>query len=222
MEPIADDVWTATQDFDLPGGVCIPGRMNVVRLSGGRLWVHSPLPPSDATLGFVRSLGPVGWIVSPSMLHHLGLTGWHRAFPDAEVLGPDGLAAKVPDVPIRPWRGVPEAWGGALDAVSIDGAPGLSELCVLHRPTGTLFVADLLFHLIGPMNLMTSALTTVLGTRGRLARSRVWSVYTKDATRVRASVAAVAAWPIQRLVPCHGAVLEDPGGARTRAALAAF
>jgi len=222
MERIADEVWTATQDFALPGGVCIPGRMNVARLPDGSVWVHSPLPPAGPTLDFVRALGPVKWIVSPSMLHHLGLAGWHRAFPDADVLGPDGLAAKVPEVPVRTWQGVPAGWGGVFDAVTIDGAPGLSELCLLHRPTGTLFVADLLFHLIGPMNAVTSVLTTVLGTRGRLARSRVWSVYTKDAARVRASVAAVAALPIERLVPCHGAVLEDPGGARTRAALAAF
>ena len=43
----------------------------VVRLPDGRLFLHSPIAPSDDLAREVEALGPVAYLVAPNKFHHL-------------------------------------------------------------------------------------------------------------------------------------------------------
>ncbi|MDQ2763900.1 MAG: DUF4336 domain-containing protein [Pseudomonadota bacterium] len=91
LKPVADDLWIV----DGPEirmryfGLRLPftTRMTIIRLSDGRLWVHSPTEPTTELRREISALGPVGFLVSPSRLHTTWLSAWQRHWPDAATAG---------------------------------------------------------------------------------------------------------------------------------------
>ena len=47
----------------------VGGRMGVVKMRDGSLWIHSPIELDDATRREVDALGPVKFVVSPNYEH---------------------------------------------------------------------------------------------------------------------------------------------------------
>ncbi|GAL10299.1 hypothetical protein JCM19233_1276 [Vibrio astriarenae] len=52
-----------------------------MKLSSGKLWVHSPIQLSESTKHQVDKLGEVVYLVAPNHLHHLFLPEWLCAIP---------------------------------------------------------------------------------------------------------------------------------------------
>ena len=60
--------------LDVPfraGGLELGGRMTVIRLPDGGLWIHSPVRFEPAHRAAVDALGPVRFLVAPNLMHHL-------------------------------------------------------------------------------------------------------------------------------------------------------
>ena len=196
MQPIADGVW------QVPGpslrflGATIPSRSTIVRLHEGQLLVYSPI----ADMPGVEAHGRVAHIVEPSRLHHRFVATARERWP----------AATVHERELR-------LADPAIEAIHIDGVPKLDELVLFHRPSGTLVVADFLFHMTAA-NLFTRLAFAITGVGGnRVAQSREWKWARKDAAAARASVERVLAWPIERVAFCHGEpVAIDAAGLATR------
>jgi hypothetical protein len=210
LTELAPDLYVADDQLRLPGGVWFPLRMTVIRLPGGGLWLHSPLAASDERVAAVAALGPVEHIVAPNRYHHLFAADWKQRFPAARLLGAPGLAGKRPDLALDGELGAAtaEPWAQVIDAVPIAGAPRISETVFCHRPSGTLLCTDLLFHIEAPRNAATRLVLRLVGAHGRLARSRLWTLARKDRAAYDASVEQLLALPFDRLVPCHGSVVE--------------
>jgi hypothetical protein len=209
LEPIAADVWGVPGEESFPGGVRLPTRMTVVRLPDGSVWLHSPVPLDEATAREIDAIGPVGHVVAPSLLHHLHAAAARRRWPGAKLYGAVGLAEKRPDLEIDQELGDQTAWGSVIATCRLRGAPRINEVVFFHHPSGTLLCTDLVFNLARPANLATRLVTTVWGTNGRLAASRLWGwVFVEDRAAMAASVRAALDWPIERVVPCHGDVVE--------------
>src|SRR3546814_4281084 len=51
-----------------PASIPFPTRMTVVRLAGGRLWVHSPIAPDTVLFAAFDAPGDVAWLVAPNRL----------------------------------------------------------------------------------------------------------------------------------------------------------
>ena len=221
LVPVGPELWTAEHLLGLPGGVHLPGRMTVARLPGGRLLLYSPVPLTDALGATVDVLGAVTWLVAPSRQHHRFVAPWLARYPGAALHGVEGLARKRPELPWRALDPAAPPFGEALEAQLVAGAPGMNEVVLFHRPSRSLLVADLLFNVTRPANRATHALLWLTGTRGQLAMSRVWRLYTRDRPALKASLERVLAWDFARLLPGHGAVFagSDPRAA-ARAALA--
>ena len=83
MEKLAQEIWIfngePVQFFGLPFST----RMTVVRLAGGYLWVHSPIRLSESITRQIDSLGSVKYLIAPNHLHHLFLSAWIAAYPNA-------------------------------------------------------------------------------------------------------------------------------------------
>ena len=67
-EVIPGIVWAAERAF-VWFGIDVGGRMAVVRLADGSIWVHSPVPLDPDLKVEIDKLGPVQHIVSPNYEH---------------------------------------------------------------------------------------------------------------------------------------------------------
>lgn len=73
-------------------------RMTIVRLESGKLWLHSPVAPSELIHRQVNEIGEVACVVAPNTLHHLSLGSWMREYPEAKLYGVEGLPEKRTDL----------------------------------------------------------------------------------------------------------------------------
>jgi glyoxylase-like metal-dependent hydrolase (beta-lactamase superfamily II) len=221
LTAVAPDLWSHVHRNRLPGGGSLQGRMNVVRLGDASTLVHSPTPVDDALAAQIAALGRVAYIVAPNCYHHLHVTAFLARFPDAKVYGAPGLAQKCPDLPLAGTLddGAAVPWAGALDHITLPGAPKLNEVVFLHRASRSLLVTDLLFNVTSPDGWMAALMLRVMGTYKRFGPSRLlrWRL-TKDRRALKAGVERMLAWDFVRVLPAHGDVFEasDPRLARER------
>lgn len=221
LERVDDAVWTVSAKQALGGGLEMGARMTVIRLPDGGLWLHSPIAIDDAVAAAIDALGPVRHLVAPNRLHHLYLGDAQRRWPQATTWGAPGLAAKRADLRFDQVLGddAPARWGGVIAAVTIDGAPTVSETVFVHRPSGSLIVGDLLFAFRRAPNLRTRLVLWMMGVHGGLRQSRAWWFFTRDRAAAAASAAQLLALPVDRAIPCHGEVIDRGGHEATAAAL---
>ncbi len=216
LAPLADDLWEARDELRLPGGVIFPVRMTVVRTGGG-LVLWSPITIDDALAEELAALGPVTHLAAPNCFHHLYLEAAAERYPDALMLGAPGLADKRSDLSFDGLL-AGAALGAELELLPVAGIPKLNEVLLLHRPSRTLVVTDLVFHVLeakGPMSWFV--FRVVAGTLGRCAQSRLVRWITADREGYATSLEVALAQDFDRLVMAHGEVIETGG----REALAA-
>jgi Domain of unknown function (DUF4336) len=193
-------------------------RMTVVRLGDGRLLLHSPVAIDDALMQALVALGPVGYLVAPNRFHHLRMPDATQRFPEARVFGAKGLREKARGVRVDEVLSeeIPAEWAPALDLCPVFGAPEMSEVAFFHKKSRTLLVSDLLFNIVEPEGLATKMVLTLMGTRGRLAKSRLWWKFTNDKKAFGASIEKIMNWDFDRLIMAHGNIVEND--AKNRAA----
>ncbi|WIG93296.1 DUF4336 domain-containing protein [Myxococcus sp. SDU36] len=218
---VADDVHVLAVEFRI-GGMDLGGRMTAVRLPDGGLWLHSPVRCSPEARAAVDALGPVRFLVAPNLMHHLYVRDWAAAYPDAKVAAPAALRRKRPDLRIDLELGdtAEAGWAGVLDQVRVQGMPRVDELLFFHRPSKTLFVTDLAFNVHRTPSWFTRLYLKLSGAWQRLAPSLLVRAVIKDREAVRASLARAQAWDVERVVVCHGDVVEQGGREAVRNAFA--
>ncbi|NOK01836.1 MULTISPECIES: DUF4336 domain-containing protein [Myxococcus] len=220
---VADDVHVLAVEFRI-GGLDLGGRMTAVRLPDGGLWLHSPVRFSPEARAAVDALGPVRFLVAPNLMHHLYVQDWAAAYPDAKVAAPAALRRKRPDLRIDLELGdtAEASWAGVLDQVLVQGMPKVDELLFFHRPSQTLFVTDLAFNVHRTGSWFTRMYLKLSGAWQRLAPTMLVRSVIKDREAVRASLARAQAWDVERVVVCHGDVVEQGGREAVRNAFARF
>lgn len=220
MRPLAEDLWT----LELPlvvGGLHLGTRTTAVRLPDGGLWLHSPGPIER--LGGLAALGPVRHVVAPNRLHNRFVAAAKAAFPDAIVWAPAGIRSRVPDLPVdRELAAASSAdWREVIDLLAIGGLPDVEEWVFLHRPSRTLLLTDLAFHLRHSDHAPTRWGMTLNGAYGCFGPSRLFRwVLLRDRAALRASLDRVLAWDFDRVVVAHGEVVESGGRDTLRDAFA--
>lgn len=191
-------------------GIRLRARTSVIRLDDGHLLVHSPAPPSDGWLKQLADLGEVSWLVVPNCFHHLGTPAAAAAFPDAKILAPRSAAARNPalriDVGIHEPKfaeAVPE-----FALLPLEGVPFLDESLLYHRPTETLFGADVVLRADDNdhWSWRFAARMTGCFERVRVPPDVRKKVVDKEATS--RSLQALQTLPIKRLIVGHGSVIE--------------
>lgn len=209
LHALDTDLWTAAAPFRV-AGLHIGTRTSVARLPDGGLWVHSPLRWEPAWRDALEPLGPVRFLVAPNLVHHLFLREWSEAFPEARLFGAVGLPDKRRDLR---FHGVladhPDpAWQEVLDQALLYGVPRTNEVAFLHRPSGTLILTDLAFHIVGPVPWSTRLYLRIGRCHGRLACTAIMRAAIRDRNALRASLERVLAWDFDRISVCHGEVVE--------------
>lgn len=220
LQSIAPDLWHLQHFFTFLG-LRISSRMTVVRLRDNKLWLHSPVPLTPQLRAELESLGQVAYIVAPNKTHHLFVGPYAAAFPDAIMFGAPGLARKRPDLQglrILSPTGEPE-WQDQLDQVFVAGIPALKETAWFHRASRTLILTDLCQWWQGNLSLAISLYSVAAGVRKQLAVPRTIRRVIKDRAAAATSAQKILAWPFERVIVSHNAIVEDGAYQKVKHAL---
>jgi glyoxylase-like metal-dependent hydrolase (beta-lactamase superfamily II) len=137
--------------------------MLLVKLTSGALAVFSPVAlTEDAKAKVTEMGGNVGYIVALDYEHHIFISQWAKQYPNAKIIGPEGLPekrAKQNDEMIGKEEfavvftkankreiKISEEFDADFDYEYVDGHANL-EIVFFYRPDKVLIQADLLFNL---------------------------------------------------------------------------
>lgn len=201
-------------------GMRIVTRMSVIRLPDGALLVISPLILTPDLERELRALGPVREIASPNKIHNQGLESFARAWPEARLWASPGLPERRPDLRFHGTLGdEPEApWRGVVDQICTQGNVFFSEVVFFHRPSRTLIVADLVENLVGEAGLTWAGrlMMRAMGIYGKALPSPELRMFTMDGAAAAEALDRIAAWPFERILLAHGALIESDAHAVLR------
>lgn len=216
LTPFVTDLWVKQYPVRM-GGCAFPGRMTVVRLSDGRVLIHSPCPIDSATKAELDELGPVAFIVAPGNFHHLHVAPCQSLFPGARTYVCPGIRGKRPDLAFDGELGdTPEpGWAQDLDQVVVRGGRLMSEVAFFHRPSRTLILVDLIENMgdstPGTNRLLRFFWKYVFGMWNVPMPAPEYRLAWKDKSVARESLERILAWPIERVLISHGEpLLESP------------
>jgi hypothetical protein len=145
LVPISENIWVLEGDNVDFHGFAYPTRSVIIRLQNGGLWVWSPIKLSEQLRSECGTIGRPAHLVSPNKLHHLFLSDWHAAFPEAKLWGPASTIRKRRDLPFQPplIDNPPAAWVGQIDQCWFRGSLMMDEIGFFHPPSRTAILADL-------------------------------------------------------------------------------
>jgi len=236
---VTSNIKTFSVPFNRFGQIKIGGRATLVKLSSGALAVFSPVALTPEVKEAVRGFGNnLKYIIAPDIEHHIFISDWAKAYEGAQLIGPEGLPEKRAtnkDIPHVPFNIVFKAATKATQKISqefdadfeyeyVDAHPN-KELVFFYKPDKTLIEADVLFNLpateqyskspesptTGPLTKFFGFLQTTQGTAIWQKRT-LWYMFSKsDRPGYNASIQRIDKWDYEKIIPCHGDVIEQGG-----------
>ena len=228
LEPLGPELWVADGGTVSFFGFDYPTRMAVVRLDGGGLWVWSPIALDDELEAEVRALGPVRHFVSPNKLHHLFVSAWKSAFPDAKLWGTSSAIARFPAIHFSGalTGDPPPDWAGQIDQYHFTNSRFLDEVTFFHRKSRTAIIADLsqpfsedFLKAHWPLWLRWVAKRVGMVEGKGYGPIELRLTFRRRA-EARAKVRALIAEEPERVVVAHGEIVRSGGAAYLRRAFA--
>lgn len=179
----------------------------------------------------------VKYIVAPDCEHHMALKSWKEQFPSARFIGPEPLNEKKKAEGISMDYAFTEKYASKLltaESWTSDGTIDMpkeltaefdfayfpkhvnKELVLLHKPSRTLITADLFFNLPAFDQYQGCKITATSGL------SYLTKFMTIDSWIMRktfgsmlpptdgVALNAIYDWDFQRVIPCHGDIMEGP------------
>mmetsp|Transcript_14907 Transcript_14907/g.34601 ORF Transcript_14907/g.34601 Transcript_14907/m.34601 type:complete len:358 (-) Transcript_14907:1187-2260(-) len=149
LTPIANGFYTGDRPFYW-NKIDVGGRMCVIKLDDGNLWIHSPVDLDEETIDALQKLGNVKYVVSPNYEHLKYAKKWSDQYPDAFMWGCPGLSSKLQDIE---WEGeIPYNLTGLSNSVQLKNCWDFDEIVPLHlnieiNPfTGRPFFNEVIFY----------------------------------------------------------------------------
>jgi len=203
------NLWVLDKPFQKMG-IDLGGRMTVIKLPSGGLWIHSPVRTTPEDRAALDRLGPVQHIVAPNDAHHLFVGEFRSCYPEARLHVAPGLPRKDPrlDGDELTAEKTKAAWEGAIEQQFIAGFPRLNETVFLYGRT--LIVTDLVFNITHVDGLLTQLFMALDGALTGVRATRIVRALLKDQDKARASLERVLTWDFERLIVTHGEVYS-PG-----------
>lgn len=214
-EVIPGKLWAAERPF-IWYGIDVGGRMAVVRLDDGSLWVHSPVPLDPSLKEEIDKLGTLRYVVSPNYEHCGFAQQWVDAYPTAVAYACPGLVEKRPDIKYSKTVGntddPPAEWNGEFELAWLDcehnpfnGQPFFNEVVFYHKPSQALFVSDLFWNYPTKETPFGTWLWKQGMDRIYLPFYKKFMLYKRD--RFYQQLQRIENWDWETLVPCHGDVV---------------
>jgi hypothetical protein len=215
LERVDGGIWIAEGPTVSFYGFPYPTRMTLVRLSGGDLWICSPIELDAGLEREVRGLGPLRYVVSPNKIHHLFLGRWAKAWPQAKLYASPGLARRRRDLPFAAELGddPDPAWAGDIDQVIFHGSFAMEEVAFFHRTSRTAIFTDLIQKFdaarLGGWRGLVMKLDGLVGPNGSTPRE--WRLSFLNRRAARRALHEAVAWNPERLIIAHGEWVRRDG-----------
>jgi len=218
---VAKDIWTieggVVQYAIGPVKVPCPTRMTVLHDGAGGLLLHSPVELSSQLVDALAEIGTVAYLMAPNSFHYLHLNAWAEAFPLAEVLVAPAIPshASLPERAQIIRREPSNRLKNVVDCIEVDGGSWV-ELALLHRPSRTLILTDLIqnFETGRMQGVLAKALLTIGGATGQPPSAsiemRLAALLHRKKKGIRKSFQAIKDWRPERILIAHGASLSGP------------
>jgi hypothetical protein len=202
-------------------GADLRRNVTLVRLRSGKLLIHSTAPFLAEDVAAIHALGEPGWLLDGILRHDTFAKEGREAFPNIPYLAPQGFSDAV-GFPTQLIIPPPREWDGELQALEIQGAPEARDTALLHGPSRTLILTELVFNFGDDQPLWTELLLRVaIGGEHHPGMARPFKAGIKDAASFKASVATILSWDFDRVIVGHGDVIDFDGKAKLRAAIEA-
>lgn len=194
-------------------GLQIGTRMTVIRLAGGKLFVHSPVGLTPALKKELDALGPVGVVVSPNKLHHLFISDYFDAYPAARIYASPGLPEKRKDLKFRYTLGdQPEnEWAAEIDQIIFYGHPMLQEVVFFHRASRTLILADLIMNFDEESAPLTRLAMRVFGMYKKPTPPADFKATLTQKLQALLYVDRILQWDFEGIILAHGRLVQQEG-----------
>jgi glyoxylase-like metal-dependent hydrolase (beta-lactamase superfamily II) len=185
--------------------------------------------------------GQVRYLIAPDIEHHIFLSDWKKAFPDAKLIGPEGLPekrhkAKDEKIGDEPFAVVFTAkdkravkvdaeFDADFDYEFVDGHAN-KELVFLYKPDRVMIQADLIFNLppteqysrvpdggkpSGVAGRLFASLQSPKGDAKAMKRLIWYALSAGDRKGFNDSIAVIDKWDFDTIIPCHGDVMQGDG-----------
>ncbi|CAL1708834.1 unnamed protein product [Somion occarium] len=223
IREVTKGIWTFSTPFKRFGVIPFGGRSTAIQLKDGAVWVLASTPLNEVTKNKLSELGDVRWIIGADAVHYMFLGEFKKAYPNAKVIAVADAADKVAKEDLK----FDGAWGsdppdtqyGFEDEIKHCYFSGFQnkDVAFFHPSSKTLIEADLL------LNLPPTEQYSKTGTSGRipllggvvnpwgyLHKRMVWSTGV-DKAAMKRDATTVAGWDFERIIPCHGDVIEKDG-----------
>jgi hypothetical protein len=220
LTSIAPNLWMLVYPLKMLG-VDVRRNVTIIRLSSGKLVIHSTGPFTAEDVAEIRTLGEPGWILDGILRHDTFAQHGREAFGGIPYLAPEGFSETVgfPTEVIVP---APAEWSGELLALEIQGAPSARDTALLHVPSRTLILTELVFNFADHQPIWTELLLRVaVGGEHHPGMPRPVKASVTDEAAFKDSLEAILSWDFDRVIVGHGDVIETGGKEKLRAALEA-
>jgi hypothetical protein len=218
MKQLAENLWVKDYPLALLG-TDFGRTLTIIRLSSGRLVLHSMAPFSSTDLAEIRALGEPSWLLEAMSLHDTYARRGRDTFPGIPFLAPEGFN-KVVNFATQPLLPAPAEWSREVQVFAVSGVPRLKEHLFLHIPTRTLIVADLLFNFAPDEKGRDHFFHRYLaGIKRYPGLSRLFRLCIRDRAAFRTSMTALLAADFNRIIVGHGRVVGRDGKSLLRRAL---
>jgi len=214
-EYISGKIWIVEYPVRF-GGMDIYGRMTIVRLNDGRLFVHSPCKVDAVLKSEIDRIGPVAFIVAPGTYHHLYVADFQKLYPNAETFLCPGIEKKRPDLKFDWMLGnrPDPRWQQELDQVFVQGTKVIAEVAFLHRESKTLILVDLLENIGDDYQHKAGLLLRfwwkiVLKMWNNPKAAPEYQMGWGDKKIVRQSLQHIIDWQADRIILSHGELIES-------------
>ncbi|THU80656.1 hypothetical protein K435DRAFT_785353 [Dendrothele bispora CBS 962.96] len=212
IREVAKNVWTFSRPFARFGIFPIGGRSTAIKLQDGNVWILASTPLDSQTKSTLDTLGPVRFIVGADAVHHLYLSEFKRAYPDAKLIAPKDATERVQDKSLK-FDGV---WG--VDSRDTNYFSGFKnkDVAFFHPASKTMIQADLLFNL-PPTEQYSKSKSS-----GKVPGFSTFGPSSWLHSKVTSALAVDNAWDFDRIIPCHGDVIEKDGNKAWREVYKSF
>ena len=215
---------------------------STVKLTSGALAVFSPValtPEVKATLADLG--GNLQFIVATDAEHHIFISDWAKEFPEAKIIGPEGLPEKrlkaddpkigkekffaVFEAKTKRETRITEEFDRDFEYEYVDAHPN-KELVFFYKPDRVLIEADLMFNLPpteqysrvpeegrkdGALGKLFSSFQSTEGAAKGQKRF-IWHALSRsDRSGFNDSVQRIHGWDFTTIIPCHGDSIEGNG-----------
>lgn len=218
LKPMGENIWIVDGEQISFYGLPFTTRMTVIRLSNGKLLIHSPIPLTNTIKEDLDALGEVSYLISPNKIHYYYIGDFQKSYPDAVTYASPGVRERAEKykVAIRWDRDLdspdPHAWEPEIQQVILRGSRFMEEVIFYHKASQTLIVTDFIENFeqekIPFLLRLLARIGGALAPHGGLTRDQRLTYWGRK-NMLRESLTKIQAFDFEQIILAHGKCITE-------------